>query len=180
MWDSVNNIWSALQQPPLIIMLYDDYGLLESAQEEVASIANPSWPVQRVSTVDEALSTPADTLALLAPADEVATVEELDGGRDRFVDRVVPVVVFLLRGGSGERALAKAPSLLSWVRSNLIDPSVQDQFDADAAREEFIRFAGKTPEEWLAMRSRGELDGSPEHLGLTYRALLLEGPDDLA
>ena len=77
-------------------------------------------------------------------------------------------------------ALAQAPSLLSWVRSNLIDPSEQDPFDADAAREEFIRYAGKTPEEWLAMRSRGELDGSPEHLGLTYRALLLEGPDDLA
>ena len=180
MRDSVNAIWSALQQPPLVVVLYDDYGLLESAQEEVASIANPSWPVRRVSTVEDALSTSADTLALLAPVDEVATIEELDGGRDRFVARAVPVVVFLLRGGAGERALTQAPSLLSWVRGNLIDPSAQDPFDPDAAREEFIRHAGRTPEEWLMMRRRGELDGSPESLGLTYRALLLEGPDDLA
>ena len=92
----------------------------------------------------------------------------------------MPVVVFLLRGGAGERALTQAPSLLSWVRGNLIDTSAQDPIDPDAAREEFIRHAGRTPEEWLMMRRRGELDGSPESLGLTYRALLLEGPDDLA
>lgn len=106
----------------------------------------------------EALDHP-DRLALYLPVDEREAVEELDGCRERLRARgPFPLVLFLMRDGAGQRALAEAPGLASWVRGSDPDPELLAEIDPTAERAAFVEATGSAPEEWLA---RWRRDGDP-------------------
>lgn len=133
-------------------------------------------PVQ-VATVAEALALP-DELVFLVPRDEAGTVDDLEGSRDRVFDpdqpRTQPIVLFLLNGGDGQRVLANAPGLKSWLRGNDVDPEERAEIDEDTERQLFEQQTGQTPEGWLAAWRRGAHPHDDEHYECAYRALLLE------
>jgi hypothetical protein len=159
----------------LAVVYYPDYGLRDWIVSEVETIASAQEDPVRVNNVDQALDHPG-RLVLLLPSIEQAVVEELDARREHFLeppDRR-PVVLFLLRGGDGAQALAKAPALASWVRGHDPDPELLAEVDVEAERCAFARKNGSTPEEWLA-RWRGDaLPKDPPTLALAYHAMLLE------
>lgn len=174
MSDPAEALWNAIHcGAPVVVVLYADLGLAEAAVAEVDSLGDPAWSSRRVSSVAEALTRHANELVLLVPTNEAESIADLEGGRDLFVDRVAPVVLFLVRGGDGERALREAPSLASWIRGSIVDPEELSRIDAVAEREKFLRQTAMTPEAWLEAHGGGELI-STEDLGRTYRARLLE------
>lgn len=178
MRDGTAALWNALRTgAPLTVVFYGDLGLRTELIERVESLAPSSWAVQRAASVDEALAAPSDALVMLLPDDEPEAVADLDGSRDRFIDRVAPVVVFLMRGGEGHRRLAQHPSFASWIRGSDVDPEEADAWDPEVAREEFEQETGQTPEAWLAARRGGGQPGSADEVARTYRALLLERTD---
>ena len=96
-----------------------DMGLREWLVGEVESLVPTATQPFRASTVEEALVLP-NRMALLIPDNEEEVVLDLDGSRDRLRNeenpRTQPIVLFLLRNGDGQRALAeKAISLASWI-----------------------------------------------------------------
>lgn len=174
MSDGTGRLWNALHSfaTPVAIAYYGDLGLLDDLVDEIVSLADPRWRIERATTVDEALDQPADALVLLIPADEVAVLEDLESLRDAFRHRDVPVVVLLLREGDGARALARLPSLVGWVRGNDVDPERDSEIDEEDERTRFEEATGVTPEAWLAAHA-GASDP------VTYRALLLVGDSDV-
>jgi excisionase family DNA binding protein len=47
--------------------------------------------------------------------------------------------------------------------------------DPQALRDEFVRQTGATPEDWLAVWKRDELEDTPENMELAVRAVALRG-----
>jgi hypothetical protein len=128
--------------------------------------------------VEEAIKSP-HRMALLVPNDEQAVVQELDGRRDQLLAdpaRTQPVVLFLLRDGDGRTALAKAPSLSSWVRGSDVDPDRIAEVDVPAERARFLGETGKSVEDWLVAWRAGEIHRDGETLSRAYLAVLLEPP----
>lgn len=157
------------------IIWFPDYGLVEWLLAEVESLADPHAAPVQVTTVDEAHQHP-DRLVLLVPDDEAEVVAELDARRDQFLDppRSQPVVLFLMRGGDGQRALANAPALASVVRGSDPDPDAVAAIDPEVERAAFQADTGSTPEAWLVDWRAGQMPADPVNLARAYRALLLE------
>src|SRR6187402_3360243 len=107
------------------MVLCPDFGLRDWLVEQVESLAPEAAHALRVSNVEAALAEPK-RLVLLIPRDEREAVLDLDASRDRILQepaRSQPIVLFLLRAGDGERALAnEAPSLRSWIGGSDADP----------------------------------------------------------
>jgi hypothetical protein len=155
-----------------------DLGLRDWLVQEVAGLAGPVAAPLRTTSVDDAINTP-DRMVLLVPTDERAVVEELDGRRDQLLadpQRTQPVVLFLLRDGDGRVALAKAPSLSSWVRGSDVDPDRIAEVDVTADRARFEAETGRTVEDWLAGWRAGMLPRDGEAYARAYWAALLERP----
>lgn len=157
----------------LVIVYYPDFSRREWLLGEIESIAAPA-PTVRVECVEEALANP-NALVLLVPPNEAETIRELDGSRDRFLDprRSQPIVLFLLRGGAGTRALTEAASLFSWARGSDVDPESLAEVDVDTERRAFEAESGMTPEAWLD-NGRAKAPTDARSLTLSYRARLLE------
>jgi hypothetical protein len=116
-------------------------------------------------------------MALLVPSDEPAVVEELEGRRDQLLadpPRTQPVILFLLRDGDGQVALAKAPSLSSWVRGSDVDPDQIAEVDVTAERARFQAEVGQSVEDWLAAWRAGAIPRDGETFARAYWAALLE------
>lgn len=175
MADPAAEVWNALNSgaTPIVVVYYPDLGARRAAVEEVASIASPRWPLHETSSVPDALEHP-DSLVFLIPGDERAAVEDLDGLRDAFGTRRLPVVLFLMRNGDGARLLPETLGLVGWVRGNDVDPDRAAQIDEKAERREFERLTGETVESWLARYRAGDVPADAAGLARTYRALLLE------
>jgi hypothetical protein len=133
-----------------------DFGLRDWLVNAVERLASPSLTKVRVSDVASALQTAA-SLVLLIPTDEREVVLDLDASRDALLDAEGPsrtLVLFLVRGGDGERALAAdAPSLRSWIASRSVDPdAIADEPEVASAEDERARFfesTGQSPSDWL-------------------------------
>jgi hypothetical protein len=154
-----------------------DLGLREWLVDEVAALADPDADPLRTASVDQAIAAP-HRMVLLVPIDEQAIVDELDGRRDQLLvpSRTQPVVLFLLRDGDGQLALAKAPSLSSWVRGSDVDPDAISEVDAPRERTRFQGETGKTVEDWLTSWRAGEIPRDGETLSRAYLAALLKKP----
>jgi hypothetical protein len=153
-----------------------DLGLRDWLIDEVAGLAGPSAAPFRTASVDEAIKTP-HCMALLVPNDEAAVVEELEGRRDQLLadpPRTQPVILFLLRDGDGHVALAKAPSLSSWVRGSDVDPDRIAEVDVASERAQFQAEVGKSVEDWLVAWRAGDIPRDGETLARAYWAALLE------
>lgn len=153
-----------------------DLGLRDWLVEEVSGLAESSAAPLRVTSVDEAIQTP-HRMVLLVPDDERAIVEELEGRRDQLLadpPRTQPVVLFLLRDGDGQVALAKAPSLSSWVRGSDVDPDRLAEVDVAADRARFEAEVGRSVEDWLADWRGDKIPRNGESFAHAYWAALLE------
>lgn len=155
-----------------------DLGLRDWLVDEVVGLAGPTAAPFRTASVDEAIETP-DRMALVIPTDERAVIEELEGRRDQLLadpPRTQPVVLFLLRDGDGRVALAKAPSLSSWVRGSDVDPDRIAEVDVMAERARFEAEMGRRVEDWLADWRAGRIRRDGESFARAYWAALLERP----
>lgn len=159
------------------IVLCPDFGLRDWLVEQLESLVSEEVNALRVFDVEAALAEPA-RLVLLIPKDEREAVLGLDASRDRILQepaRSQPIVLFLLRDGDGERALAKeAPSLRSWIGGSDADPEALAEIDVPKERAAFEREHGVTPEAWLAQWRSGALPETASNFRTTHSAMLLE------
>jgi len=159
------------------IILCPDYGLRDWLVEQVESLVAIETPALRVYDVEAALAEPS-RLVLLIPNNEREVVLDLDASRDRILQdpaRSQPIVLFLLRDGDGERALAnEAPSLRSWISGSDADPEKLAEVDVPGERAAFVAKYGVTPEAWLAQWRSGALPESGENYRTAYDALFIE------
>ena len=155
-----------------------DLGLRDWLVDEVEGLAPPGAAPIRTASVDLAIKTP-DRMVLLVPNDEHAVVEELEGRRDQLLadpPRTQPVILFLLRDGDGQVALANAPSLSSWVRGSDVDPDRIAEVDVPSERARFQAEVGERVEDWLVKWRAGDIDRNGETFARAYWAALLEQP----
>ncbi|EYF04833.1 hypothetical protein [Chondromyces apiculatus] len=182
MRESIQSLLGAIERDHggIAVVWCPDIGLREWLVGEVESVVPTAAEAFRTSSVEEAIAWPR-RMALLIPStgDEVTTVLDLDGSRDRLHDedhpRTQPIVLFLLRHGDGERALAEqAISLSSWIGGSDVDPEALSEIDDAAERTRFTEEAGQPPEAWLASWRAEEIRPTAESFALAYRAMLLE------
>jgi hypothetical protein len=160
----------------VVVVRYPDLGLRDWAIREVEGLAGEDAQPLRTASVDEAIQNPY-RLVLLVPQDERAVVEDLDGCRDRLLDppRTQPVILFLLREGDGSDALAKSPSLTSWVLgSREVDPDKLAEIDVPADRALFEAEVGRSVEDWLADWRAERIPRDGQNVARAYWAALLE------
>ena len=153
-----------------------DLGLREWLITEVEGLASADSHPLRTASIAEAIQTP-HRMVLLVPQDERAVVEDLEGCRDQLLadpQRTQPVVLFLLRDGDGRLALARAPSLSSWVRGSDVDPDGLAEVDVEADRSRFEAEVGRSVEDWLADWRAGRLPREGTAFARAYWAQLLE------
>jgi hypothetical protein len=181
MRDPMQAVVGALERDTggIAIIWCPDLGLRDWLVGEVESVAAADSNPFRTTSVEEAIATP-DRLALLIPVNERDVVLELDGSRDRLHNdehpRSQPVVLFLLRNGEGQRALAtEAISLNSWALGNGADPEALAQIDVAAERRAFEHEVGTSLAAWLQRWRAGEIAQTGESLRRAYHAMLLEG-----
>ena len=155
-----------------------DLGHREWLIDEVAGLASPGARPIRTASVDEAIETP-DRMVLLVPNDEEAVIDEVECRRDQLLadpPRTQPVILFLLRDGDGRVALAKSPSLSSWIGRSDVDPDRIAEVDAPGERARFQAEVGESVEAWLARWRAGDIPRDGETFARAYWAALLEQP----
>lgn len=153
-----------------------DLGLRDWLISEVEGLAWPEAQPVRTASVTEAIQTP-HRMVLLIPRDEREVVEDLEGCRDQLLadpPRTQPVVLFLLREGDGRDALARAPSLSSWVRGSDVDPDGLAEVDISSDRLRFEAEVGQSVENWLADWRAGRIPHDGVAFARAYWAELLE------
>lgn len=153
-----------------------DLGLREWLINEVANLTAADAHPMRTASVSEAIQAP-HRMVLLVPHDERAVVEDLEGCRDQLLadpPRTQPVVLFLLRNGDGSDALARAPSLSSWVRGSDVDPDALAEVDVEADRSRFEAEVGRSVEDWIADWRAGRIPRDGTAFARAYWAKLLE------
>ncbi|MBM7115733.1 hypothetical protein [Archangium primigenium] len=179
MRDPVQAMINAIERDEggVAIVWCPDLGLREWLVGEVESLAAAGANPVRKDDVEGALTEPS-RLVLLVPANEREVVLDLDASRDRLLEaprRTQPIVLFLVREGDGQRALAaEAMSLASWVGGSDADPDALAQIDVKEEREAFERDLGTSPEEWLKAWRVGAHPNTAENFRMAYRAMLLE------
>jgi hypothetical protein len=154
-----------------------DLGIRAWLVEQVESLFPDDVAALRVGDVEAALREP-DRLVLLIPQEELNVVLDLDASRDRMLEgpaRSQPIVLFLLRDGDGERALAsEAPSLRSWISGSDVDPEALAEIDIVRERGGFEAVHRETPEVWLERWRTGTLDMTAANFRTAFDASLLE------
>lgn len=159
----------------VVIVLYPDHAARAEILADIRSLLPADAPTTKTASVTTALRS-RDRFVFLLPDDEQAAVRELDGRREQFLEprRSAPVILFLLRGGSGDKELALAPALASWTRNVQVDPAKIATVDVDRERVEFTEKLGMSPEQWLAGWRAGDIPADGDSLALSYRAAFLE------
>jgi hypothetical protein len=177
MSDSTATLWGLLHgDGPVCVVFYSNLPDRESLLELCELMAPPERRIERTADVETAFSN-LDTLLLLTPENEHSAVLTLDGRREALRDRTAPILLFLIRGGSGERELrTSAAALENWLRGNEYDPDRSGRIDIDARRTEFESEAGCSPAAFLAAWRRGEIQDTAQNNVLAHRAALLEEP----
>lgn len=179
MRNAIESLLNAVDRDPggVAIVLCPDFGLRDWLVEQVENLVPQQAHTLRVTDVEAALAEPK-RLVLLVPKDERESVLDLDANRDRILQepgRVQPIVLFLLRDGDGERALAnEAPSLRSWVSGSDADPEKLAEIDPSKERAAFAAKYGMNPEAWLAQWRSGALPESALNFRTAHEAILLE------
>lgn len=180
MRDAVTSMVNAIDRDDggVAVILCPDYGLRDWLIDQVEGLIPDDVKSVRRTDVESALQE-TDALVLLIPDDEREAVLDLDGSRDRILGgdprRTAPIVLFLLRDGDGERALAlEAPSLRSWVSGSDTDPEALAEVDVEAGRQAFQEAHGEAPEAWLARWRSGALPMTAAHFRIAFDASLLD------
>jgi hypothetical protein len=170
---STATLWRQLHEDgsPLSLVLYSSPAALDDVIETVRLVAPPDWTLVRTRDVEDAFARP-DVPLLLTPEHEAAAVLTLDGRREALLPRAMPAILFLLKDGSGEQALRRAPGLASWLQGREFDPEPAT-LDVAEERVRFAEVAGRSPDEWLQAWGRGDIPDTLDNSLLYQRALLL-------
>jgi len=181
MSDPIRSLASALlrDRSGIVVVYYPDAGVLDWIIAQVSSVAGADANPLRTSSIDDAVAA-TDRLVIVSAPDEVEAVLDLNARRDQVLlaERSFPLVLLLLRGGSGHTALVtEAPGLWSVIRGSDPDPDLLAEIDVAAERQRFEQAHGMSPEAWLARWRRDELPSTAAVLATAYDAMLLEEPD---
>ena len=163
---------------PIAIAFYRDHAAKAALIGKMRALAG-SRDVHEVHRGQDALPfAQRDSLVMVVPDNEVEAVAFFDQNRDRFGggDDNAHVLLLLLAGGSGERALQDATWLASFAREASFDFGRPAPSTADA-RLEFERRHGASPETWLRDWRAGALADTFENNYTLGEALaILEAP----
>lgn len=178
--DSFQTMFTAVERDSggVAVLWAHDLDEREDRVEEVLSFLLREANPVRTANVEDALAQPS-RLALLVPDCEQTVVRDLDASCGRTLaalGRTQPIVVFLILGGVGQRTLAEAAGLVSWVRGRDVDREALLQIDPELAREEFEHKVGVTPDQWLVGWRDGSRPRTHANFQIVHRALLLEQP----
>lgn len=176
MRESTNALWSLLRSTkPIACVQYEDWASREQLVELSYLVAPSDYEVHRTESVDDVFREDRrSTLLLLVPSNEIEVVRKLDAHRDEIAKRTAPVVVFLLRRGSGLQELATRRGLSGMLRDQELDPEDMDTFEMELERQRFCDAVKQTPEEWLTEWRAGQKPDTQENNLLLHQALLLE------
>lgn len=156
---------------PLSIGFYPEHAAKADLVARVCTLAAPR-EVHEVRRGEDALEfVDHDTLVIVEPEDEAGAVSFFDRNRDHFDDAKVRVLILLLRGGAGERALKEAPALASFARDASFEIAPRPRH-ADA-RAAFNQRHGVDPEEWLRRWREGVLSDTHDNNYALSEALSL-------
>lgn len=158
---------------PLGIAFYPEYGAKADLIARMRALAAPR-EVHEVGRGEEALRfVDSEALVLVDPGSEEAAVTFFDRNRDHFVDATARVLLLLLSGGAGERALKGAPALASFARDASFEIMARPRREDE--RTGFVDRHGTRPEEWLARWRSGALLDTLENNYVLSEALALTG-----
>lgn len=176
MRESTNALWSLLRSDrPIASVLYEDWAAREQLVELAYLVAPSEYEVHRTESVDEVFRADrAHTLLLLVPSNEIDAVRRLDAHREEITHRTAPLVIFLLRRGSGLQELVMRRGLAAVLGDQELDPHTLDTQEMDQERARFCESVRQTPEEWLAGWRAGDKADTPENNLVLHQALLLE------
>ena len=176
MRDSTGALWKLLRTGrPLACVLYEDFSAREALVELSYLIAPNEFEVRRTEELSETLHPGQEnTVVLFVPHSEIEAIRGLDAYREALLRRTAPLVLFLLRRGSGVQELAARRGLAALLREQEIDPDEIDRATTDLERSRFSSELKQTPEEWLLAWREGHKADSPENNLVLHQALLLE------
>jgi hypothetical protein len=176
MRDSTGALWKLLRTgKPLACVLYEDFAAREALVELSYLIAPNEFELRRTEELDESLD-PAqrNAVVLFVPHNEIEAIRGLDAGRAALAQRTAPMVLFLLRRGSGLQELAVRRGLAAMLREQEVDPDEIDRASTEQERARFCAELRQTPEEWLESWRAGQKADTPESNLVLHQALLLE------
>jgi hypothetical protein len=176
MRDSTGALWKLLRTGrPLACVLYEDFAAREALVELSYLIAPNEYEVRRTEELEESVHPDQEnTVVLFVPHNEIEAIRGLDARRETLLRRTAPLVLFLLRRGSGLQELAVRRGLATLLREQEIDPDEIDRATTELERSRFASELRQTPEEWLLSWREGQKADSPENNLILHQALLLE------
>lgn len=176
MRESTNALWNLLRSDrPIVSVLYEDWAAREQLIELAYLVAPSEYEVHRTESLDEVFREDRQhTLLLLVPGNEIDAVRLLDAHREEIKRRTAPLVIFLLRRGSGLQELVMRRGIGAMLGDQELDPLTLDTEEVDQERARFCDTVSQTPEEWLADWRAGDKPDTPENNLLLHQALLLE------
>ena len=176
MRDSTGALWKVLRTgKPLACVLYEDFAAREALVELSYLIAPNEFEVRRTEELAESLDPGQENaLVLFVPRNEIEAIRGLDARRDRLERRTAPLLLFLLRRGSGLQELAVRRGLAALLREQEVDPDEIDRASTEVERARFCAELRQTPEEWLEAWRDGQKADTTESNLVLHQALLLE------
>ena len=176
MRDSTGALWKVLRTgKPLACVLYEDFAAREALVELSYLIAPNEFEVRRTEEIEESVDPRQENaLVLLVPRNEIEAIRGLDARRELLARRTAPLVLFLLRRGSGLQELAVRRGLAAMLREQEVDPDEIDRASTEIERARFCVEQRQTPEEWLEAWRAGKKAETTESNLVLHQALLLE------
>lgn len=176
MRDSTGALWKLLRTgKPLACVLYEDFAAREALVELSYLIAPNEFEVRRTEELEESLDPGQENaLVLFVPHNEIDAIRGLDARRELLSRRTAPLVLFLLRRGSGLQELAARRRLATLLHEQEVDPDEIDRASTELERSRFCFELRQTPEEWLEAWRAGLKADTPENNLVLHQALLLE------
>lgn len=168
------SIWKALwAESPVFLVLYGDLPARDQLMTHVELLVSPKVPTRRSSDPADAFRH-TNELVLLAPNNEVEALAELDGRREQLLERSVPVVLFLLRGGEAVGHLSNHPGLAGWVQGREVSDAAFGFLELEKERTSFLERHGISPEDWLSRYQSEDLPDTLENTLITNHARFLQ------
>ena len=176
MRDSTSALWKLLRTGrPLACVLYEDFAAREALVELSYLIAPNEFEVRRTEELSESLHPGQENaVVLFVPHNEIEAIRGLDARCEMLLRRTAPLVLFLLRRGSGVQELAARRGIGALLREQEVDPDEIDRASTEIERSRFCSELRQTPEEWLSAWRVGQKADSPENNLVLHQALLLE------
>jgi hypothetical protein len=159
---------------PLAIAFYPDHATKTEFVARMRALAAPR-EVYEIRRGEDALPlVDREALLIVEPEDEGLAVRFFDENRDRFSEGPARLLILLLQGGAGEKALGSAPALASFAREASFDVAPRPR--RDEMREAFEQRFGMSPELWLTRWRTGEFADTLENNYALGEALALADP----